>query len=124
MSASNSKPQRIQRKRAKGWKAPDGAVNVTRPGKWGNPFRVGGHYKIGTPGRGGFAYLEAYEGHQDETFTTLKSVRECVEWFRVYRTRYPYAPMDLATIRGKDLMCWCKPGDPCHADVLLEMANQ
>ena len=29
--------------------------------------------------------------------------------------------IDLA---GKNLACWCKPGEPCHADVLLEIANQ
>lgn len=27
-------------------------------------------------------------------------------------------------LRGKDLACWCKPGAPCHADVLLEIANR
>ena len=32
------KPQRIQRKRTKGWKMPPNTVSVTRPGKWGNPF--------------------------------------------------------------------------------------
>ena len=32
------KPQRIQRKRIKGWKMPENTVSVTRPGKWGNPF--------------------------------------------------------------------------------------
>jgi hypothetical protein len=26
-------------------------------------------------------------------------------------------------LRGKNLACWCKPGEPCHADVLLELAN-
>lgn len=25
-------------------------------------------------------------------------------------------------LRGKDLLCWCYPA-PCHADVLLELAN-
>lgn len=30
----------------------------------------------------------------------------------------------LPTLRGKNLACWCKPGEPCHADVLLELANQ
>jgi hypothetical protein len=28
---------------------------------------------------------------------------------------------DLA---GLSLGCWCKPGDPCHADVLLAAANE
>lgn len=31
-------PQRIQRKRTKGWKMPPNTVSVCRPGKWGNPF--------------------------------------------------------------------------------------
>lgn len=33
-------PVRIQRKRARGWKAPEGAVYVGRPSRWGNPFTV------------------------------------------------------------------------------------
>jgi hypothetical protein len=32
------KPQRIQRKRTKGWRMPPNTVSVCRPGKWGNPF--------------------------------------------------------------------------------------
>ncbi len=31
--------------------------------------------------------------------------------------------LDLAPLRGKNLACWCKIGRPCHADVLLELAN-
>ena len=31
---------------------------------------------------------------------------------------------DLPTLRGKNLACWCKPDAPCHADVLLELANR
>jgi Domain of unknown function (DUF4326) len=34
-------PQRIQRRRRKGWRLPDHAASVTRPGRWGNPFRIG-----------------------------------------------------------------------------------
>jgi hypothetical protein len=29
----------------------------------------------------------------------------------------------MRELRGKNLACWCKPGEPCHADVLLELAN-
>jgi hypothetical protein len=29
----------------------------------------------------------------------------------------------LGEIRGKDLACWCPLDQPCHADVLLEIAN-
>ncbi len=30
---------------------------------------------------------------------------------------------EIHTLRGRDLCCWCKPGTPCHADVLMEIAN-
>jgi len=50
-----AEPQRIQLKRTKGWKLPEGAVNVARhssgKGKWGNPFRIG--HKVICPGRWG-----------------------------------------------------------------------
>ncbi len=26
-------------------------------------------------------------------------------------------------LRGKNLACWCAEGAPCHADVLLDLAN-
>jgi len=29
----------------------------------------------------------------------------------------------LRDLRGKDLACWCRLDQPCHADVLLELAN-
>jgi hypothetical protein len=32
-------------------------------------------------------------------------------------------PPDPSELRGKNLACWCKPDQPCHADVLLELAN-
>jgi len=29
----------------------------------------------------------------------------------------------LGELRGHDLACWCPLDQPCHADVLLELAN-
>lgn len=29
----------------------------------------------------------------------------------------------LPRLRGRNLACWCAPSEPCHADVLLEIAN-
>ena len=29
----------------------------------------------------------------------------------------------VAELRGKNLACWCALDAPCHADVLLELAN-
>lgn len=33
------------------------------------------------------------------------------------------SPKRIQLSRRKDLACWCKIGEPCHADVLLELAN-
>lgn len=91
-------PKRIQRKRKKGWMMPEGTVYVGRPSKWGNPFRVGRHYPTATA---------------------------AVRAFRVYAAHHAYFnPNWLEPLRGKDLACWCKLSDPCHADVLLELANR
>lgn len=100
-------PVRIQRKRTRGWTMPEGAVYVGRPSRWGNPYRVGD----------GLCETQA----------------DAVDYFRLWiedGTNYvgEGAPPDIADIRrelrGKDLACWCKPGDPCHADVLLAIANE
>ncbi|MBY2911399.1 DUF4326 domain-containing protein [Rhizobium leguminosarum] len=42
-----------------------------------------------------------------------------------HRRMYPVpTPADIAkALRGFNLACWCKPGEPCHADILLEVAN-
>ena len=124
-------PKRIQRKRTKGWRMPEGAVYVGRPTKWGNPFRVGGHYRrdahAGIPRLGlRFTYLEALEGYQDKTYSTLRTIDEAVSWFRWYVTEGApeYWLAQTRHLRGKDLACWCPPDQPCHADVLLELANQ
>jgi hypothetical protein len=45
-----SEPIRIQRKRTKGWRLPPNTICVCRPGKFGNPFRIGGWFTVGDPG--------------------------------------------------------------------------
>lgn len=118
-------PKRIQRKRTKGWKMPANAVYVGRPTKWGNPFKLYHHYMRGdfqgVSGLLRFIFTEAYDGHQDERFTTIKTQQQAVEWFRWYMTELD---KDFSELRGKDLACWCPLDSPCHADVLLELANR
>jgi hypothetical protein len=89
-------PRRIQRKRSKCWRKPPGAVNVTRPSKWGNPFKLADYDDPAD-------CLSDYGAHLDVELAAGR--------------------LDLAEIRGKDLMCFCKVGDPCHGDILLEAAN-
>lgn len=83
---------------------PEGAVYVGRPSKWGNPFKVGSRGVV--PHMGKIDHTEA--------------VRLYKEW--LWR-RPDLIEQAKSELRGKDLVCWCAPL-PCHADVLLELANK
>lgn len=89
---------------------PEGAVYVGRPTRWGNPFVIGDpHPYTGKP-------MDAPAAVQ--MFVTL------------YGPSSPYYPLEAeqreqmrAELGGRDLACWCRLDQPCHADVLLEWAN-
>jgi len=100
--------KRIQRKRTKGWRMPEGTINVTRPCDWGNPFPVGAFVTL--------EYVDDYGG-------TRITPALAVELFRAYVTERGWVEQIRADLAGKDLMCWCALDAPCHADVLLEIAN-
>jgi len=76
-------------------KVPAGAVRVSRPTRWGNPYPVKAYGRTNA--------------------------------LRLYRTRMDLNPELVEAARrelaGKDLACWCKPGELCHADIWLEVAN-
>jgi hypothetical protein len=88
------KPHRVQVRRVKGWRMPADTVFVGRGTKWGNPWRVA---RVGRA--------------------------EAVRRFRCIASDI-YGPDDFKEIRGKNLACWCKLHEVCHADVLLELANK
>lgn len=105
-------PRRIQRKRTKGWKMPPNTVSVTRPGKWGNPFKVGSLVRHKLNGHGG----------QHETFVTDSA--HAVRLFKKFIARKPDIRIGAKiALKGKNLACFCPLDQPCHADVLLEIAN-
>ena len=95
-------PVRIQRRRTKGWRMPEGAVYVGRPTRWGNPFRINVESDTSRP---------VAIGHYSRWLTSL------------LRSGTPFAQEFLDPLRGHDLVCWCPLDQPCHADVLLELAN-
>lgn len=112
-------PKRIQLRRTKGWRKPEGAIVCTRPGRWGNPFTAEGCREAGYQGDG-------------------RAIAErCVEAFRVWlgphwrenwdgpesERRRQAILSSLHELRGRDLCCWCPLDAPCHVDVLLEIAN-
>ncbi|MGB3413620.1 MAG: DUF4326 domain-containing protein [Microbacteriaceae bacterium] len=100
-------PTRIQRKRTKGWRKPEGAVDVTRLSDWGNPFRVGDAFYVG----GARVWI---------------TQQLAVDLFKAFMKQL--GPGIYQQIRdelgGKDLMCFCRLDQPCHADVLLKIANE
>jgi hypothetical protein len=119
-------PKRIQRKRTKGWRMPGGAIYVGRPGKWGNPFVIGGYYMKGDPdihyrAPFRFVFTQTTKEYADDRYTRIDTPEQALEWFRWYIEKYP---KQLNELRGKDLACWCRLDEPCHADVLLELANK
>ena len=112
------KPKRIQRKRTKGWRMPQGAVYVGRPTEWGNPFAVGDEYEYGNGAGGRFIGFVKDRAEAVDLFA-----RAIARDIDVDVDAYPHDDLIRAELAGKDLACWCKLSDPCHADVLLELAN-
>ena len=121
-----AEPKRIQRKRTKGWRMPEGAVYVGRPSRWGNPFRVGEF--AAHRHRSGALPHDFYVDHH-----CIGSASQATGLFRRIVTEptehqfvghnTPTAAMIRAELAGRDLACWCPLDQPCHADVLLEIAN-
>jgi hypothetical protein len=106
-------PERIQRKRTKGWRMPEGAVYVGRPAGWGNPIRPGEPYRF-------------FNRHGKLVMGVApRSNRYAlVDLFRAYvSARTDLHDQIRADLAGRDLACWCPLDQPCHADVLLEIAN-
>lgn len=110
-------PERIQRRRTKGWRMPENTVYVGRGSKWGNPWREGSTGWTIKPG--GLIDREPHDPLTREQ--AVESYRNSVEW---YANETEYAEYIRATLRGKNLACWCPLDQPCHADVLLEIANR
>lgn len=98
-------PKRIQRKRTRGWKMPPNAVYVGRPTRWGNPYRLPDYIGDDLSRR-----TFCCQDFRDSLVYDIGAVRTTAEEIR-------------RELRGKDLACWCPLDQPCHADVLLEIAN-
>lgn len=118
-------PVRVQLKRAKGWRLPPNTLSVARPGRWGNPFRVdllGRERALGMfrDALQGFFSPHIVGDLSDSDFNAMYEAKE--RWRK--RLGYDHPASALYELRGKNLACWCPLDAPCHADVLLELANQ
>lgn len=143
-------PVRVQRRRTKGWRMPENTVYVGRGSKWGNPFKLSTYSALARePAIHNPDKPWEYEGrisaagtrhdffHADGTITpvtvramTLDEIVLCYrayimggEWPCDWR-RHSQVEQVREALAGKNLACWCPLDQPCHADVLLELANQ
>jgi uncharacterized protein DUF4326 len=97
--------QRVQLRRTKGWRIPANTVRVDRTTRWGNPVVIG----------------EVWQG------AVVPDAAQAVRLFRAGveggQQGFPSPSAIRAALRGKNLACWCRLDWPCHAHVLLEIAN-
>lgn len=121
-------PQRIQLRRTRGWRKPENTVVVSRPSKWGNPFSISkedGDWIVVSCLPKDLAY-EKYPVVIWKCDARNEATAKAVELFSeaIAIGDLGFLLSDVRQeLRGKNLACWCPPGSPCHADVLLRVAN-
>jgi hypothetical protein len=74
---------------------------VSRPSKWGNPFKI------------------------DGTTPRAEAIERYARALADRGEQLPFTASDVVReLAGRDLACWCPLDVPCHADVLLDVANR
>jgi hypothetical protein len=120
-------PERIQRKRTKGWRMPEGAVYVGRPTIFGNPFRPAMHQGtwqvIDDNGMNYPLPTERPSRTRAAIYAVGLFADDLTYWFGGRISMDDNLAAAIAGLRGKDLACWCPLDQPCHADVLIDIAN-
>jgi hypothetical protein len=116
-------PKRIQLRRTKGWRKPDGAIVVARRTLWGNPFTI--------PSAVATGFISADWSDADKRAFVTDCFRDWLQygpdsswWFEAGRHQWQWIREHLPELRGHDLACWCPLDQPCHADVLLTEATR
>jgi hypothetical protein len=97
---------------------PPNTVYVGRPGRFGNPFHVG---QDGTHEQCVNLHRRWLDGSLSDEAVRSSQIAINAEW--LINQRHPRLGAILRELPGKNLACWCAPDQPCHADVLLEIAN-
>jgi len=116
-------PIRVQRKRVKGYRMPENTKSVTRPGKFGNPYKIGMHNIFDIKDRITDKSLKDYliEKNGENKYHTVEDVllayRQKINGSQAMQRVIKYY------LKGKNLACFCPLDKPCHADILLEVAN-
>ena len=103
-AAKTSAPHRIRLERSAGWKMPANTLKVDRTTRWGNPFTIA------------------------ECGSIAVAVAQHGRWMRGEiaapgAVEPPTREVLRAALGGRNLACWCALNGPCHADLLLTLAN-
>lgn len=104
---------------------PNNTIYVGRPTKWGNPYVIKSF--VNGSGHKRFVYTSPLlqipntGGWGDEKDALDQMVNFAYK--RHIESKMILGELDIAELRGKNLACWCKEGETCHADVLLRLAN-
>lgn len=107
-----SKPERVQLRRVKGYRKPEGAVVVTRQSKWGNPYRLDSYT---------FANADGSPAPWNEKEARAMALRDYEHALFVGALKYSVDDVKRE-LKGKTLACFCPLSKGCHADVLLRVA--
>ena len=94
-------PRRVQRSRAAGYRMPPQTKSVCRPGPFGNPFIIG-----------------------KDVVDAAAAVAQYRIWLDETPEGQAIAQRARTFLRGWNLACFCALDQPCHADVLLKIANE
>lgn len=107
---TDAMPYRVQLRRTASWRMPPRTVSAARPNRFGNPFPIGSEGPLGRvapDAAGAVGFFRAMLADPD-----LRA-----------EAGYPDDATIVRALGGLNLACWCAPGQPCHVDVLLELAN-
>lgn len=129
-------PDRVQLRRTKGWRIPEGCRKVDRSTRYGNPFHVwrspSGAWAVRLTG--GELLVDASSRERAarasvDLFGLLMNVddrpaRVHLAGRSFAMPAYPTLDELVDELRGLDLACWCPIGSPCHADTILEVVNR
>lgn len=118
-------PQRVQLRRARGYRLPPGAIAVSRPSRFGNPYKAGQDYAWADGEPCPFPQPGPLDIWPGERMVTCESTEQAIDWYRSLITQaIPTLAADARReLAGHDLACWCPLSSPCHGDVLLELCN-
>lgn len=140
MNTESQGPIRVQRSRKKRWRMPENTVYVGRGSRWSNPFRVvlESNNRFFVASDGSDHCKEILSKFCNPGFETKdEAAKLSIKCYTYYLTPYTHdkgSMMDfyesemriedaVEALKGKNLACWCKLDETCHADWLLKMVN-